>query len=909
METSLRSRPSQAPRKAQRTPTKLAKPSAGPTPRDRGKNRIDDKIKKRMSTRYADISSPTELTGIPAMPTMMGLIPIGGSGGPTPREGDEDLRDRTDTREEARAAVDDKKLLSAEDFDPAAFLKVKLASSTEAELKTLESSLRGAAQDTSSELQRSVFKNYAEFVLISKEISVLENEMLELKELLSDYKSMPSTLHIPDPTSTSSSTLSTYKRSSIADLRVLYFNQMQNLHSSIEGASKFVPTTPGRHVVSEMENVSSLNAATYKVTGRVKFAILDDAVLVAKRRRRNAGPATVDGSGSTVNEGKLVAERCWPLSEMLVLDTKDSPSITNVFKIRHGKETHVYRTEAPGDKKALLTQFRQVAEELSQKRRKEREGEHERRKSMWQGGIGGRVPDVPPVPEWMADLARRGGEIPGMGTDAKEKGERDARWVGEWSDDLTIAIALKEWSKAVDLVEQGQAKASVTPVLALKLPQLTSQLISSLLDTLSFPSNRKTTVVTLISLLNRLKAGAAARNTFLEMRTRVISGLTRKIRFDGHIGTYIGELAVVYFTGIKHTADWYLASFKENEVASAFITWTKGQLEEYAAIFRKQVYSKDVDQKVVDDAVHITLTQSRKLLQEYGLDFRYLLDEILLEHPKKLLEPTPALSLNEHRVSRADVPVPALSIKKPERPPRQSPAAQSHDRPTHNLPEAPPPPTLSAAPPPVRRKRSPAPAPLASIANSSTIPNNELAHPSGPRAPADFRGNDSLHLNLLSPGPRGGPSGILSPNSAQSSYSSRGDNAPHSSRPPPSAMRARTPVSAVNRQEQATTPSSAPMPPGPLASPLPRPPMSAAPFRMRSDSYSSTAESYRGGGGYESPREASGSYRDRPPRSARASPAPRSPAPPPPGPRSSNRPGSAAGQRTPVAVAQRDGMI
>lgn len=52
------------------------------------------------------------------------------------------------------------------------------------------------------------------------------------------------------------------------------------------------------------------------------------------------------------------------------------------------------------------------------------------------------------------------------------------------------------------------------------------------------------------------------------MRSNVIYGLSRKIRFDGDIGTYVGELAVVYFTGIKHTADWYLASFKENEVAS-----------------------------------------------------------------------------------------------------------------------------------------------------------------------------------------------------------------------------------------------------------------------------------------------------------------------------------------------------
>ena len=64
----------------------------------------------------------------------------------------------------------------------------------------------------------------------------------------------------------------------------------------------------------------------------------------------------------------------------------------------------------------------------------------------------------------MADLAQKGGDIPGMGTDVKEKVERDARWVGEWSDNLTVAIALKEWAKAVDLVDQGQSFFSRHPV-------------------------------------------------------------------------------------------------------------------------------------------------------------------------------------------------------------------------------------------------------------------------------------------------------------------------------------------------------------------------------------------------------------------------------------------------------------
>ncbi|KDR85544.1 hypothetical protein GALMADRAFT_234471 [Galerina marginata CBS 339.88] len=881
MESSLRSRPSQAPRKAQRSPAKLAKPGAGPTPRDRSKNRIDDKIKKRMSTRYADISSPTQLTGLPPMPSL-GFAPAG-QGSATPgREGEEDLRDRTGTRDDAKAASDDKKLLNAEDFDPAAYLKLKLANSTEAELKSLQSSLRNAVSDTSSELQRSVFKNYAEFVLISKEISVLENEMLELKDLLSDYKSMPSTLHIPDPTSTSSSVLSTYKRSSVADLRVLYFSQMQTLHASIEGASKFVPTTPGRHVVGEMENVFGLNAATYKVTGKVKFVVLDDAVLVARRRRRNAGQGG-DGSGSTVHEGKLVAEKCWPLNEMLVLDTKDSPSMTNVFKIRHGKETHVYRTETPSDKKSLLSQFRQVAEELSQKRRKEREGEHERRKSMWQGGPGsggggvGRNSPVPPVPDWMAELAKKGGDIPGLGTDAKEKAERDARWIGEWSDDLTVAIALKEWGKAVDLVEQGQAKVSVTPLLSTKLLQLTSQLITSLLSSLALPSSRKSTVISLISLLNRLKAGAAARNTFLEMRSQVIRGLMRKIRFEGHIGTYIGELAIVYFTGIKHTADWYLASFKENEVASSFISWTKHQLEDYCEIFRKQVYSKDVDPQVVEEAINITLSQSKKLLQEYGLDFRYLLDDRVLEKPKEPSKTTATFSFSEHRLSKE---ISSASFAK-------QVEQQSHPY----LQPAPPMPTLSAAPPPINRRRSPAPAAQRSASpapSASTNPDSLYPSSTGLNFPA-----------VISPSIERFDSDVS--NTTTPLFSSR----QNPSNFPLSAMaRARTPVSAV-RQLQPSTPVSAPIPAVPLASPLPRPPMSATSYRTRELSGSFRAEDDRESA--DSYRDNRDRERDRPPRSARASPVPRSPIPPPP--RSANRPGSSMGQRTPIAVAQREGMI
>lgn len=104
--------------------------------------------------------------------------------------------------------------------------------------------------------------------------------------------------------------------------------------------------------------------------------------------------------------------------------------------------------------------------------------------------------------------------------------------------------------------------------LAVKLTPLKTSLTSALLQSLASPSNKKSTVVHLISLLTRLKAGPAARTIFLGSRTEVMRKRVRRITFEGHVGMYISDLAIVIFTGIKHTADWFLASFKENEVSS-----------------------------------------------------------------------------------------------------------------------------------------------------------------------------------------------------------------------------------------------------------------------------------------------------------------------------------------------------
>ncbi|CCM03823.1 uncharacterized protein FIBRA_05972 [Fibroporia radiculosa] len=663
---SLRSRkPSDPPPKVQRSASKLIRPNG----RDgRRATRVDEKMKRRMSMRYAEISSPTNVLG-PAVPS----LPLDAL--QSPYENHIDQAQEVETpREDPRIA--ELRLLDQDNFDSDAYLKLKMARSTEAELRTMQSSLRDQKDGVAHDLQQDVFRNYAEFVQISKEVGVIENEMLEFKECLAEWKGMPSLLHVEE--SASAAERRRNVRSSIADLRVLYANQMQTLHTQIEGSSKYVPTLPGRHVVAEMDNIVALNAATYKVDHAVRFVILDDAVLVARiRRRRN-----------NAENDKLVAERCWPLNEMLVLDTKDTATMSNVFKIRHGKETHVYRTEAVGDKKHILSQFRQVAEELSAKRRKEREGEHLRRKSVWENDRSSTVEPVPPVPVWMADIV---GQTE-MGPSAKEKAERDARWIGDFCDELTVSIALREWDKAVGLVEKGEAEASNIPSLSSRLTPLRTSLTALLLQSLTSPSNRKSTVTHLIALLVRLKAAAAARSTFLASREELMRRRVRTVRFEGHVGMYVGDLAIVCFTGIKHTADWYLASFKENEVASFFVEWAKKQVEFYAEMFRKQVYSSDVDQQTIEEAVKITNFQSKKSLEEYGIDFRFLIDKLLLEAPKSPVNARPP-PFRQHKEKEPEL------LRTPASTPTRlrSPAVPTQLHPSP-VPPVPPLPSITTAP-------------------------------------------------------------------------------------------------------------------------------------------------------------------------------------------------------------------
>ncbi|KAK0565267.1 exocyst complex component exo84 [Tilletia horrida] len=253
----------------------------------------------------------------------------------------------------------------------------------------------------------------------------------------------------------------------------------------------------------------------------------------------------------------------------------------------------------------------------------------------------------------LAEAANAAAQKAAAGSNASNRqgyNSASSRLINELTDDLAVKIALREWESAADLVERGKETlskfSSSDPAyldLSSKLSRRISELVAAVSLSLSSPLSKKSTVVTNASIMLRLGQGEKARELFLEARTELLRRRTRMIKFEGDVGLYISELALVYFTLIKNTSEWYMSAFKDNWMASGYVKWAAVQIQAYAEIFRRQVYGvADQDRKVVQEALEITRSSSAQL-KEVGLDFGFLIEELL--RPAGLERPIPSLTL------------------------------------------------------------------------------------------------------------------------------------------------------------------------------------------------------------------------------------------------------------------------
>ncbi|KAJ1972071.1 exocyst complex component exo84 [Dimargaris xerosporica] len=501
-----------------------------------------------------------------------------------------------------------------ENFNPRAFLAKYLRSINEKDIKAVMASLLKSRQAADQALQRNVYKTYPEFIEISKEMVRLETDMFLLKDLLAEIKVIGQDLtdemagttanstsgmeaDQQDPSLASASAAAKLQRrrtlrSSVADHQALFHAQMTRLWNTVEDAQKFVPFHPHRHVVTEYHGLRELNPTTFQYKQSVSLILLNDSLLVAARKKR-----------SKTTKAVLVADKCFLLTDITIVDLQDSAELPNAIKLIRQAETYLLYCGSADTKKDIL--------------------------SMVKKAVGTFI-----------DASSGSTERKNTGTDLTSRTvfvqEDDAGQIARLEalhNSLDVHIAHREFEKAVQLVEQSQTLIrqttnTLTSVQRLMsdLRGLQSDLAAWIVSDLSLPNAPKAHIVQGVRWLIRLGRTIEAKDVFLAARSATIRHRTRQLKLEGNTHVHIRELAMVFFYLIRNTCSWYMECFDEKAMTSGLIKWVREELSVYAEIFRRQVFHSLQQLPVIAECLR-SAEKEMSILIYSGLDLNFMLDQ------------------------------------------------------------------------------------------------------------------------------------------------------------------------------------------------------------------------------------------------------------------------------------------
>ncbi|KAI8971198.1 Cullin repeat-like-containing domain protein [Pilobolus umbonatus] len=485
-------------------------------------------------------------------------------------------------------------LFADDNLQPEEFVRKSLVDANEEGIRAFYKSLTEAKHVVGGDLQRNVYRNYTEFVSISKEISNLDADVLKVKDYLNElrliWEGFLATTHEPQPNSMEGilSVQTKKKKSDMmsTDMNSIYRAQIMALWENVEGSQRYIPQAQNRHIVRECTQFSEMNPKTLQPKQAVHLVLLNDGLLVAR-----------------VRSNKLVADHYWDIQDLTIVDVKDSLELTNAIRIVVYPETFIYRAEKEDEKLGLLDAYKRILDENDEV-------------------------EVSPL-----DLKKNTLPVD------KEK------WLVGLPDELEVLIALREFEKSVVYLERARQIIVSTPS-TLPIVRETRDVIEQYTDTLSviISKDLSNTLITKIQFqcyvnwLLRLDKSEKAREVFLGTRTLIIKKRIRQLTFEGDISTYVNELALVVFTLIRNTCEWYRDSFKQNDMASGFVTWVKEQTEIYAEIYKRQVFGQGpLSCQVISDCFKYTLDQC-SILRKVGLDLKFLLEDLFLDNIKETVK-------------------------------------------------------------------------------------------------------------------------------------------------------------------------------------------------------------------------------------------------------------------------------
>lgn len=220
-------------------------------------------------------------------------------------------------------------------------------------------------------------------------------------------------------------------------------------------------------------------------------------------------------------------------------------------------------------------------------------------------------------------------------------------WLLELPEELDVCIALREFEKAVDLIQKANAHCAAFPRSTMvrdtkiRIDNRSKQLVNILTEELKVSPDRSLhggprAARKAVGVLIRLGKSSKACNLFLKRCSAMLKQNMKQQKAEGATAGYVEKLCSVFFYSIATTGKEFSRAFGNNICMSLFICWAKAQLEQFVQTFSKHVFTPQVSASVASECIACARQQCDSL-PEVGLDLSFVLNDLLSSHVERLV--------------------------------------------------------------------------------------------------------------------------------------------------------------------------------------------------------------------------------------------------------------------------------
>ncbi|KAJ0173089.1 hypothetical protein K1T71_011265 [Dendrolimus kikuchii] len=476
------------------------------------------------------------------------------------------------------------------------------------ELQQQKEKIQTLADETANCLKKNVYENYMQFIETASEISHLEAEMYKLSHLLSEQRTVLTTLAhasiLGNENAISRDSLDNHdlEAERAEEQRK---NKLNTITEKVEACMNLLDV-PDRNLLHEGD-LLEIDAEENTALQRMHVYLFNDCLMLTSWISNRRGPMRY----------KFVIS--YPISTLAVVNVRDLGTVKQAFKVLAFPDTRVFQCNSFAIKKDWLDKFdiakKMYIEKENLKQKKKENLDKPKPEVLESPSLSVEElpsPQISPLPEWLADA----------------------------TEELDVLIVERHFQKTYELMVSAQKTLNTEEFkshpqrgdILKRIEQKQKALIEILLKELDVTHNwsprgglQSTRHPVLI--LNKFNMTSQACELFLAICSHTVKVHVKGVQLEGSINSYVKQVGEVFFCSLSDALTEFIALFPKNKL-SAFIVWASMQLRMLMSQIIKQVFTPQCALDLVLDCVQ-SLRDQCMLFCEFGLDLRFQMNSCM----------------------------------------------------------------------------------------------------------------------------------------------------------------------------------------------------------------------------------------------------------------------------------------